>query len=83
MSLAAILSMAMAAFKMLTSLCGFGSGVLAQFHDANSRQAGRDDVTAKTETIIAGIADAQAQNNMAVRDAHSVADGLRKSASGS
>lgn len=83
MSFAAILSMAMAAFKMLTSLCGFGSGVLAQFHDANSRQAGRDDVTVKTETIIAGIADAQAQNNMAPRDARSVADGLRKSASGS
>ena len=51
MSLAAILSMAMAAFKMLTSLCGFGSGVLAQFHDANSRQAGRDDVTAKQRGV--------------------------------
>ena len=82
MSIAAILSMAMTAMKMLASMCGFGSGVLAQFHDANSRQAGRDDVTAKTETIIAGIADAQSQNNMSPRDARSVADRLRKSASG-
>ena len=83
MSIAAILSMAMTAIKMLTSLCGFGSGLVSEFHDSNSRQAGRDDVAAKTETVIAGISDAQSQNNLAPRDAGGVADRLRKSASGS
>ena len=81
MSFASIIALVIGIGKTLAALCGFGSGVLATFHDANSRQAGRDDVTAKTETAIAGVSDAQAQNNLAPRDAASVVDRLRKSAS--
>jgi len=82
MSFASIIALVMSIGKTLAALCGFGSGLVSEFHDSNSRQAGRDDVTAKTETTIAGIADAQSQNNMAPRDAGGVADRLRKSASG-
>lgn len=38
-----ILALILPALKAIAAFCGFGSGVVAEFHDSSQRQAGRDE----------------------------------------
>ena len=55
--------------RAIAAFFGFASGATALIRDVEMKQAGADAEALSTETTIARIADAQAQNNAAHRPA--------------
>ena len=70
------------ALKTLLALLGLGKAVRDDWHDSTEQQVGRDDVSNKTKTVVAEIADKQSANNLAPRDLDAIAERLQRELDG-
>jgi len=67
----------LALLRAIAALFGFASSASSLIRDQEMKQAGADAETIQTETTIARIADAQAENNAAPRSPADIAQRLR------
>ena len=63
--------------RAIAAFFGFASGAAAVIRDLEMKQAGADAEALSTETTIARIADAQAENNATPRSPADIAQRLR------